>query len=157
MVHLVETCLRHHSSGQAWSRNGRSSRAHQEPGRRLNRSTPPQHCMGRLSLLQPPLRVDLPTMFRGQYLQPLPRVDLPTMPRGQRLQPPPRGKPVKLLHKLTMEDVRPGNTRMSMEHSSRGSTCQLVWPLLVATITIRLGPPGWLVVLPERLRLLEPQ
>jgi hypothetical protein len=85
------------------------------------------------------------------------RVDLPTTPKGQYRQPLPHGEPVRLHHKLTMEDIRPGNTRMSMEDTSLGSMCQLVWPLLATTITTRLGPPRWPVVLLVRLRLQRPQ
>jgi hypothetical protein len=79
------------------------------------------------------------------------------MSRGQQLQPLPRGEPARLHHKLTMEDVRPGNIRMSMEDNSMRSMCQLIKPLLAATNTTRLGPPGWLMVLLERLRLQGPQ
>jgi hypothetical protein len=79
-------------------------------------------------------------MSRGQDVQPLPMVDLPTTPRGQHLQPLPHGEPVRLHHKLTMEDIRPGNTRMSMGDNSLGSMCQLVWPLLASGY--HYYPPG---------------
>jgi hypothetical protein len=107
--------------------------------------------------LQPPARVDLSAMPRDQDLQPPARVDPRTMPRGQYLQQLPRVEPARLHHKLNMEDIRPGNIRMSMEGNNLGSMCQLVWPLLVATNTTRLGPPGWLLVLLEQLRLQVPQ
>jgi hypothetical protein len=127
MVHLVETCLRHQSSSQTWSRNGNSSRVHQEPRRRIQNG-----------LLLPSI-VRAASAFSNRHpgwtcqlcpgvkiCRPLYRVDLPTMPRGQRLQPPPHGEPVRLHHTLTMEDIRPGNTHMSIgeQQPGRGFTCQ---------------------------------
>jgi hypothetical protein len=123
----------------------------------MHRSTPAQHCMGRLSLSQPPARVDLPAMPRDQDLQPPTRVDLPTPPKAQHLQPLSHGEPARLHHKLTMEDIRPSSICISMGVNSLGSMCQLVWPLLAATNTTRMGPPGWLMVLLERLRSQGPQ